>query len=133
MAQPSSLLALDVGSSRIGLARASVMARLPEPLITLKNDGYFVANIKKVIADQQIDTLIVGLPRNMQGQETAQSRYVRQFCDNTLKKLNLPIIMQDETLSTVKAEEWLKNNNHKKASLDSVSAVIILEDYLNPV
>ena len=132
MAQPNNFLALDVGASRIGLARASVVARLPEPLATLKNDGFFVANIKKVIADQQIDTLIVGLPRNMQGQETAQSKYVRKFCDNTLKQLNLPIIMQDETLSTVKAEEWLKSNN-KKASLDSVSAVIILEDYLNPV
>ncbi|MEI6237087.1 MAG: Holliday junction resolvase RuvX [Candidatus Saccharibacteria bacterium] len=133
MAQPNNLLAIDVGASRIGLARASVVARLPEPLVTLKNDGFFVANIKKVIADQQIDTLIVGLPRNMQGRETDQSKYVREFCDNTLKQLNLPIIMQDETLSTVKAEEWLKRSNYKKASLDSVSAVIILEDYLNPV
>lgn len=133
MALPNNLLAIDVGDSRIGLARASISARLPEPLATFKNDDNFMINIKQVILDHDIDTLIVGLPRNMQGQETAQSKYVRGFCDETLKNLNLPIIMQDETLSTVKAEVWLKSNNYKKASLDSVAAVIILEDYLNPV
>jgi putative Holliday junction resolvase len=133
MAQVNNLLALDVGSARIGLARASMNARLPEPLPTLKNDSSFIIKVKEAIEENQIDTLIVGLPRNMSGQETKQSVYVREFCANTLNKLNLPIIYQDETLSTVKAQEWIKRNNYNKTSLDSVAAVIILEDYLNPV
>lgn len=132
MAQ-NNLLALDVGTSRVGIARASMDARLPEPLDDIKNDDNFFNNIKNVIAEHKIDTLIVGLPRNMSGQETKQSEYVREFYANSLKKLNLPIIYQDETLSTVKAQEWIKRNNYNKTSLDSVAAVIILEDYLNPV
>jgi putative Holliday junction resolvase len=124
------LLGIDVGEKRVGVARVSLPARLPEALVTLKNDESFIDNIKKIVSEYQIDTLIVGLPRNLNGQETTQSATVRHFCQVFLKPLGLPIIWQDETLSSRLAEDHMKGQNYKKPDIDRYAAAIILEDYL---
>jgi len=129
----SSLIGLDIGLKRIGVARVSLDAKLPEALGTYENDESFFARLKELIDEYQVDSLIVGLPRNMDGQETAQSALVRDFCDSALKQYDMPIIMQDETLSSVEAEQRLKPNQGKKSDIDTMSAVIILEDYLKTV
>lgn len=115
------------------MARASLIAKLPETLGTFENDDSFRPKLKELIDKHQIDGIIVGLPRNMQGQETAQSDYVRQFCQSELKDFELPIIMQDETLTSVESEKRLKPHSGKKSDIDTMSAVIILEDYIKTV
>lgn len=125
----TNLLGLDIGEKRIGVARVNLVAKLPQPLNILKNDNQLLANLTDLITEYEIDGLIVGLPRNLQGLETAQSRYVKEFTARVLSKLNLPITYFDETLSSVAAEERIGSNNPKEA-IDAQAACIILEDYL---
>ena len=129
MTQFVNLLGLDIGERRIGVARVNLIAKLPEALATLPNNTTFLERLKQLIGEYQIDGLVVGLPRNLNGQETAQSQTIRDFCAKYLNRLNLPIIWQDETLSSVAAESQAKDKQ-SKAGVDALAARIILEDYL---
>lgn len=127
-----SFLALDFGATRIGAARASVEAKLAQPLPTIANDGSELDSIKEIVDEFSIDTIIVGWPRNLSGEETAQTEEVGQFCES-LKQLELPIVKQDETLTSVQAKAELKSTRQKvtdKGMIDARAAVLILEDYL---
>lgn len=126
----TNVLGLDVGEKRIGVARVNVVVKLPEPLQTLPNDKNFIKSLKKLINEYQIDTIVVGLPRNMSGQETAQTQYVRQFAKDNLSSLGLTIIFQDETLSSVTAENHINSHKKFKYDIDSTSAAIILGDFI---
>ena len=79
--QNSSLMGLDIGLKRIGVARVNLDVKLPEALGTFANDQAFSAKLKELINEYQIDTLVVGLPRNMDGQETcsiySSARFLR--------------------------------------------------------
>ncbi len=125
----NNVLGLDIGESKTGVARVNMIARIPQPVATLKNDNNFISEITKIIKAENIDALVIGLPRNMSGAETAQTKYVRDYAGNRLSSLNLPIIFQDETLSSKAAEERLVRG-YKKTDIDAMAAVIILEDYL---
>lgn len=123
------LLGLDIGEQRIGVARVNTLAKLPEPLITLKNDNLFVDNLKKLIVEYQISYLIIGLPRNLSGEETPQTQYVKRFSQANLADIGVPIKFQDETLSSVAAEERM-NPKNRDLGVDALAATVILEDYL---
>jgi len=125
----NNVLGLDIGESKTGVARVNMIAKIAHPIITLKNDDSFINEITKIINAENIDTLVVGLPRNMSGEETAQTQYVRDYTKMHLEPLNLPIIFQDETLSSRAAEARL-GNGYRKADIDAMAAVIILEDFL---
>ena len=126
----NNVLGLDIGESKTGVARVNMIARLPQVVATLKNDNNFITEITKIIKEENIDAMVIGLPRNMNGEETAQTKYVRDYVDNYLKSLNLPIFFQDETLSSKAAEVRLAGSGYKKTDIDSMAAVVILEDYL---
>jgi len=126
----NNVLGLDIGENKTGVARVNMIARLPQVVATLKNDNNFIPEITKIIKEENIDVMVVGLPRNMNGEETAQTKYVRDYVDNYLKSLNLPIFFQDETLSSKAAEVRLAGSGYKKTDIDSMAAVVILEDYL---
>ena len=126
----NNVLGLDIGESKTGVARVNMIARLPQVVTTLKNDNNFIPEITKIIKEENIDAMVVGLPRNMNGEETAQTKYVRDYVENYLKSLKLPIIFQDETLSSKAAEVRLAGSGYKKTDIDAEAAVIILEDYL---
>jgi putative Holliday junction resolvase len=126
----NNVLGLDIGESKTGVARVNMIARLPQVVATLKNDNNFIPEITKIINEENIDAMVVGLPRNMNGEETAQTKYVRDYVENYLKSLKLPIIFQDETLSSKAAEVRLAGSGYKKTDIDAMAAVVILEDYL---
>jgi putative Holliday junction resolvase len=129
----NNVLGLDIGEGKTGVARVNMIARLPQVVATLKNDNNFIPEITKIIKEENIDAMVVGLPRNMNGEETAQTKYVRDYVENYLKSLNLPIIFQDETLSSKAAEVRLAGSGYKKTDIDAMAAVVILEDYLEQV
>jgi putative Holliday junction resolvase len=131
MTSPTNLLGLDIGERRIGVARVNLVARLPQALTTLSNDDSFVSKLKDLIKQYQIDGLVVGLPRNLKGEETAQSGYTRHFSKDKLTGLGLPIIWQDETLSSVAAAEDMNKRKLKSDNIDALAAEIILDDYLS--
>ncbi len=126
--KPVNYFALDIGEKRIGIARANSIARIVEPVATIANDGAFATVFKKLVAEHDVSVIVVGLPRSMQGNETDQSRYTRQFVEQNLAKYS--IVWQDETLTSVAAEQrgtWL---NH---GIDAAAACIILEDYITEI
>ena len=127
---PSNLLGLDVGEKNIGIARVNLIAKIPEPLAVITNNSSFSANLSKVVQEYSIDYLVVGLPRSLSGEETDQSKYVRDFVATNLSQYQF--VWQDETLSTVNAQSRMKQMGFEKqpAMLDSVAACIILEDYI---
>lgn len=131
-ATDSSLLALDVGSARIGLAIASRASLLPSPYRTLNNDENFLSSIKQIIEEENIDSLIIGLPRNLSGESTAQTQYVEEFVKNLKESLSLPMYLQDEALTSAKAEDELKQRGkpYTRGDIDALAATYILEDYL---
>lgn len=129
---PSYLMALDVGERRIGVAIASTIAKVASPFDAIINDEKVFDTIESLIDQNNIGAIIVGLPRNMQGEETKQSEYVRNFITRLKQNTSLPVVLQDESLTSVHAEEHLKESKktYSKGQIDSESAVIILNDYI---
>ena len=127
------LIALDVGTKRIGIAKADSKVRIAIPYSAVEVDGSEFQKIASLARAWDIDSFVIGLPRNSQGQETEQSRYVRQFARD-LKKIipGAKICFQDESLTSVEAEKRLKNRKkgYKKGDIDSEAATIILQDFL---
>ncbi|PLS80969.1 Holliday junction resolvase RuvX [Candidatus Saccharibacteria bacterium] len=125
------LLALDVGERRIGVALADSEIRFPVPIRTIQVDGSEVEQIKSIIREHSIDHLVIGLPRNQQGEETKQSAYVRQFA-SLLSGIEAALHFQDESLTSVLAEQILRGQKkpYTKEDIDAYAASIILGDYL---
>lgn len=130
--QSSTIIGLDVGGRRIGVAVASLSARLAGPLMTLENKEDIYEQIA-ILVEQVIATrIIVGLPRGLDGQETAQTLQVREFVDKLKWRVSIPIELQDEALTSRQAEEEFRQRgiDYSKADVDSLAATYILDDYL---
>jgi putative Holliday junction resolvase len=134
MAAPadSNILALDVGSARIGVAIAHSVARLPRPLTTLTNSDAVFDELRQLIASEEVGQIVVGLPRNLSGDATAQTGVAEAFADQVARLTGLPTTMQDEALTSVKAEKELKARGkaYAKGDVDALAATYILDDYL---
>lgn len=126
----ANVLALDVGTKRIGVAVADTIVPIARPLTTLAVDGTEVDQIQKIVTNQLIETIVVGYPRNQSGDPTAQTAIAEEFAG----KLDgiATIVFQDESLTSVIAEDRLKASKkpYDKADIDVQAAVIILQDYL---
>ncbi len=126
------LLAFDVGERRIGVARAVVPPRIAEGLITLTNDASLPQALTALYARTQPETVVVGRPRNQAGEMTAQTRAVERWVNQFLVPLKVPIVWQDESLTSVQAEQYLGVGHRAftKADVDKKAAELILSDYL---
>lgn len=124
----ASILALDVGDARVGVALANTIARIPAPLAIVENDEKVFDAIKDLVEKNNAQTIVVGLPRNMQGEETAQSKASRDFAEKLKQQLDLPITFADESLSTKRAENYMRKR--PQGHLDDIAACFILEEYL---
>ncbi len=128
------LIALDVGTKRIGVAKAdsSVRIAVPYPAVEVE-DGEEFKKIASLARAWDINSFVLGLPRNSQGEETEQSRYVRNFARELKRAIpEAKICFQDESLTSVEAEKRLKGRKkgYKKGDIDSEAATIILQDFL---
>lgn len=125
----SNILSLDVGERRVGVAIASLIAKLPRPLTTLDNTDEIWAQINALTTEHDVETIVVGLPRNLSGDDTAQTQYVRSFAE---KLADYTLVFQDEALTSQKAEKELKTRGKpfEKGDIDALAATYILEDYL---
>lgn len=125
------LLGLDVGEKRIGVALADAAVRIAIPFDTILVDGNELTELTEHVAAQGADTLVVGYPRNQLGEATAQTNYVKAFVKR-IEHLVPTVIFQDESLTSVLAEQRLKEMGkpYAKADIDAHAAAIILQDYL---
>jgi putative Holliday junction resolvase len=130
-ATPHYILALDVGSKRIGVAIASSIARLPRPLTTLKHSENIMNDILEIVSREQIGIIVVGLPRGMDGGYTEQTRFSEAFKIKLAAVTSVPVVLADETLTSVQAEAELAGTVHSKSDIDAVAACVILETYFS--
>lgn len=125
------LICLDIGEKRIGVAVADDSVSIAMPYETIEVDGNELESIAKIIDQQNAKTIVVGYPRNQSGEPTAQTKYVEEFAAR-LENLDVKVVFQDESLTSVLAEDRLKAHNrpYTKADIDAQAATIILQDYL---
>lgn len=131
--ESGTILALDVGEVRIGVATANLISRLPQPWGVIEHPQNVADVINSFMAEHNIVTIVVGLPRGLDGQETPQTKLVRAFTDELKQKVHLPFYFQDEALTSVQAEKELKQRKIKynKGDVDALAATYILSDFLN--
>lgn len=125
-------VALDIGEVRIGVASNPSGVHIAQPRGVIANDQNVVVSIKKLISDEHAVALIVGLPRGLQGQDTEQTKYVRDFVHKLQDSISVPIQWQDEAMTSVHAEEELSSRGKpfEKSDIDALAATYILQDYL---
>lgn len=128
MSKFTNALGIDVGSARIGVARINSIAQIAEPLVVIPSDDKKFETLNRLITEHSIDLVVVGLPRNMNGETTKQTEYVREFTQNFKETCSIEVVFQDETLSTVAAAE--RTTKTTKNIEDAVAAAVILEDYI---
>lgn len=131
MSRNKTFLALDVGEKRIGVAIGDDAVRIAMPYDTVEVDGTELERIAKIVVNENVDTLVVGYPRNQSGEATAQTAYAEAFAEQ-LKDMAPHLEFQDESLTSVLAEQQLKSYGkpYSKGDIDARAAAIILQDYL---
>ena len=128
-------IGLDVGSRRIGVALSREGVRLASPLTTLQVDGTEIDRICELVVAHQAACIVIGYPRNQSGDPTAQSRDVEEFATRLEARVSVPLHFQDESLTSVLAEDQLKaqKKQYRKEDIDARAAALILQDYIEIV
>jgi putative Holliday junction resolvase len=126
-----SLVCLDVGEKRIGVAVADTSVRIAVAFDTIVVDGNELNKIAEIVIREGAKTLVIGYPRNQQGETTAQTAYVERFAAQ-LEDVAEQIVFQDESLTSIMAENRLiaMKRPYTKGDIDAQAAAIILEDYM---
>lgn len=129
----TSVIGLDVGSVRIGVAVASRQARMPRSLSIISNNAHIFDAIKDLATNESANLIVVGLPRNMDGLETSQSQEIRDFAKKLQDLTALSVVFADESLSSQRAEGT--THSYKSTSggkhLDDIAACFILEEFFH--
>jgi putative Holliday junction resolvase len=148
------ILGIDYGEKRIGLAITDRQNNIAMPFGMLENNDSISENILKLIKDNDIGRIVIGRPVNLKGQSGYQADVVDSFISNVLKSYELPISIMDERFTSkissdlisgnhnMRKDERSKNQNkkmpkkkinraRKSGAKDSISAALILGDYLN--
>ena len=130
MAAKKNILALDVGDRRVGVALADSQIKIAVPYGYLERSDKIIQQITELMLDHDIDTLVIGYPRNQSGEATKQTESVEQFAEELAEiEIDADLVFQDESLSRVEAERRL-GRVKDKGEIDAEAASIILQDYL---
>tara|TARA_B100001245_G_scaffold138580_1_gene103089 strand:- start:113 stop:523 length:411 start_codon:yes stop_codon:yes gene_type:complete len=130
-------LAIDFGEKRIGLALSDPMKIIAKPFKTIfySNQNDLINKIALIIKDEKIEKIILGLPKGLKGNNTSQTNIVIEFYKYIKDKIDTPIVMEDERLSSVSAKKSLILQNiktgHNKDLIDKTAAAIFLQLYLD--
>ena len=130
------VLGVDYGSSRVGLALSDPQKIIASPLHTLINNGNdrLKKKLLELIKEKNVECIVIGLPIGLKGQETSQTKIVREFAEE-MRSLALPVYFQDERLSSLSAKKSLIEQNvktgHNKSFIDSTAAAIFLQQFLD--
>lgn len=126
-----SLVGLDVGEKRIGVAVADLGVKIALPYETILVNGQEIEAIREIVENENADTIVVGYPRNQKGEATQQTVYVQNFAKQLID-IAPKIVFQDESLTSVLAEQQLAIHGKpfKRSEIDAQAAAIILQDYV---
>jgi len=131
-------IGLDVGSKTIGLAVSDVTGMVATPVETIRRAKFRadVARLGQVIAENEVGGMVIGLPISMDGTEGPRCQSVRQFAENVLEFIDLPVAFWDERLSTAAVERFLvgeadMTRRRRAQVIDRAAAAYILQGALD--
>lgn len=128
-------LGIDYGDVRIGIAMSDETAFLASPLTTIQNSKTAADEVVALVQEHRVETIVIGLPLNMDGSAGPATEKVRKFSKKLAAKTNVPIIENDERLTTVTAHHNLReaglDGKKRKGVVDMAAAQIILQDWLD--
>ena len=127
-------LRLDLGTKTLGLAISNGMIATSLKTIHFNDLKEAIDKLEKVIIEEKIDLLVLGLPKNMNNTIGPRAEATIEFKE-MLEKLNYQVVLQDERLSTVSAHNYMieadLSRKKRKEKVDSLAATIILQAYLD--
>lgn len=133
------ILGLDVGDRTIGVAVSDPLGFTAQGITTIrrKNIEKDLEELKKICEEYNVESIVSGLPKNMNGTLGPQSEKVINFCDLVKEHINLPITMWDERLTTVAANRAMLEADLSRAKrkkiVDKMAAIYILQGYLDSI
>lgn len=133
------ILALDHGTVRIGVAISDELKMFASPLefIPAEPPADALARLQHLVREREVERVIVGMPRNMNGSYGPAAEKVRAFVDQLRGVVSVPLIPWDERLSSVQAHRMLRQAGHKakqqKGRVDASAAAILLQSYLDSI
>ena len=131
------IMAIDYGDARTGVAISDLLCSIVGStfVVPSRNAEKAIIDIVKLCKDNFVGTIVVGLPRNVDGSEGPRAELCRAFAERLGEATGLPIKMWDERRTTVEAHNILSEHNYhgkkRKNTVDAVAASLILEGYLN--
>ena len=122
-------LGIDYGVKRIGVAVGDEERKIafPKGIILNQTIAQTIKELKSLVRKEEIDAIVVGLPMSLQGRETDQTKSVRDFAQSLKKEIKLPVLFENEMLTTKIA----RLGGTKKEHIDKASAALILQSYLD--
>lgn len=130
-------IGLDLGTKTIGVAISDPLLIFANGLVTIKRKDINsdIQEIKKVIKENEVSKIVIGMPYNMDGSKGPSAQRVMSFVDLLKKEIDNEIIYVDERLTTVSAERVLIENKvrreRRKDHVDKIAATFILQSYLD--
>ncbi len=128
-------LGIDLGEARIGLALSDELRMLAHPLVTLPAREQPLDRIAEIVTRENVDTIVLGLPRNMDGSYGPAAEKARVFQSELKARVPCKIVMWDERLTSVGAQKSLhaagRNVKQSRAVIDQVAAQLILQGWLD--
>lgn len=131
------ILALDHGTRRIGVAVSDEMKMIAQPLEYIPAEPFagFLSRLKEIIREKEVELILIGMPRNMDGSYGPAALKVQEFAAVLKDAITLPIKTLDERLTTVQAQRFLIQGNvrreKRKEKVDKTAAAILLQGYLD--
>ena len=131
------ILALDHGTKRIGVAVSDEMKVIATPLEYIPAEPFagFLARLKEILREKEIEMILIGMPRNMDGSYGPAALKVQEFVAVLKDAVAIPIKTLDERLTTVQAQRFLIQGNvrreKRKEKVDKTAAAILLQCYLD--
>jgi putative Holliday junction resolvase len=127
-------LAIDYGTKRTGLAICDAAETIASPLTVLHGRKDLLNKIADIVETENVGAVVVGLPLNMSGTESSQTKLALKFAEQLKGHLSIPVHLQDERLSSFGAEEKLApadfTRGKRKKRIDAIAAAEILEAFL---
>ena len=137
------ILAVDYGQSRVGIAISDELQLIASPYATLPNSEHLIAEIDKIIEQEDIGLVVIGIPYHLDGSKSEQTESILKFITELSSSLSVQVTTYDERYSSIEAKDIInKNRNtrkklspkrHKqdKENIDRIAASVFLQHYLN--
>jgi putative Holliday junction resolvase len=133
------ILGLDLGTKTLGVAVSDELGWTAQGLETIAIDEergeYGLERLREIIGDYEVDTIVVGFPKNMNGTVGPRAEASQRFAKLLEREFSLPVVLWDERLSTMAAERMLiaadLSRKKRKQVIDKMAAVVILQSYLD--